>query len=198
MDGPTILTTLDRDVLRRLLKLGQGFWSNGVELEELTCRFSDESGADVPIALRRLAAAGLAESHDDRWRLTRAGIEAATHLQGDLVSDPLAGLEPVRVNPVGFPFTVLNPSNTRWGHDPTFMADVKAACRDSGLRTEIKLRMEKVLAQPTGGKPLGGVLAGVREHYLRNYRLRWTYIDSRVHFVLFAHKEDRRCSPFGA
>lgn len=61
--------------------------------------------------------------------------------------------------------------------------------RDSGLKEKIKKQIEKIVTNPTVGKPLRFQLKGERTVYVKPYRLIYSWENETITFLRFEHRE---------
>lgn len=192
------LNDSQRGILLAMLKLGAGHWAQGASEQELRNQLPDGDQASFDVNLTLLARYSLIKRGPQGWIFSKDGFFYTDTLEQELIDAPLAGLTEPWTPPPDLPLKLANPDNTRYRCSPTFPSDVRAASRDRSLVDQLQVRMERVLRYPKRGKPMSARISGQFEAYIRNYRLRWTFENSEVCFELFCHKEDPRCSPFGA
>ena len=65
--------------------------------------------------------------------------------------------------------------------------------KDSGLKNRIIKQVEKIIEDPSVGKPMKYARKGTRELYISSYRIAYAYIlkEERIVFLNIYHKDEQ-------
>ncbi|MBT4870372.1 MAG: type II toxin-antitoxin system RelE/ParE family toxin [Candidatus Diapherotrites archaeon] len=79
-----------------------------------------------------------------------------------------------------------------YGYRKQFLKQIKKM-KDSETKLKIKKQIEKVIENPTLGKPMRYGRKGTRELYISPFRLAYIYIekDNKIIFIEIYHKDEQ-------